>query len=61
MNKQNNNNTAEKQVFRKEQLLKSGIFNGHIDAANAVLRENTEYSKESAQAAVKEFLERKVM
>lgn len=51
------NDTGQK--FRKEQLLKSGIFD-NIDIARAVLRDDKEYTVEEAKAAVESFKERKV-
>lgn len=47
------------QKFRREQLLKSGIFPNR-DTAVAVLRDDREYTVDEAVKAVQTFFERQV-
>ena len=44
--------------YCKEQLVKSGKF--PIDTARAVLKENTEYTVEEAEEAIRDYYEREV-
>ena len=52
--------SEKKNVTRycKEQLVKSGKF--PIDIARAVLKENTEYTVEEAEKAIRDYYEREV-
>lgn len=52
-------NKSAEQKYRREQLLKSGLFPNR-DAAAAVLRDDREYTAEEAKKAVQKFMERQV-
>lgn len=52
-------NKGAEQKFRREQLLKSGLFPNR-DAAAAVLRDEREYTADEAKKAVQKFMERQV-
>lgn len=52
-------NKGAEQKFRREQLLKSGLFPNR-DAAAAVLRDDREYTADEAKKAVQKFMERQV-
>lgn len=52
-------NKSAEQKFRREQLLKSGLFPNR-DVAAVVLRNDREYTAEEAKKAVQRFMERQV-